>query len=71
MNESNLEWLNIYWCVLHVIGGSTPFRVCSFIPIPYGLNEIEKIMKDYNLFGIETHPISPNTHELRAKRTCP
>lgn len=61
MNESNLEWLNIYWCVLHVIGGSAPCK----------LNEIEKIMKDYDLFRIEIHPISPNTYGFRAKRTYP
>jgi hypothetical protein len=29
----------------------------------------EKIMKDFNLFRIETHSILPNSHGLRAKRT--
>jgi hypothetical protein len=28
-------------------------------------------MKDFDLFGIETHPSSPNPHGLRAKRTGP
>jgi hypothetical protein len=32
---------------------------------------LEKIMKDFDLFGIETHSISPNPHGLRAKRTGP
>jgi hypothetical protein len=32
---------------------------------------LEKIMKDFDLFGIETHPIPPNPHGLRAKRTSP
>jgi hypothetical protein len=32
---------------------------------------LEKIVKDFNLFGIETHPIPPNPHGLRAKRTNP
>jgi hypothetical protein len=32
---------------------------------------LEKIVKDFDLFGIETHPIPPNPHELRAKRTSP
>jgi hypothetical protein len=32
---------------------------------------LEKIVKDFDLFGIETHPILPNPHGLRAKRTSP
>jgi hypothetical protein len=32
---------------------------------------LEKIMKDFDLFRIETHPIPPNPHGLRAKRTGP
>jgi hypothetical protein len=32
---------------------------------------LEKIVKDFDLFGIETHPIPPNPHGLRAKRTNP
>jgi hypothetical protein len=28
-------------------------------------------MKDFDLFGIETHSIPPNPHGLRAKRTSP
>jgi hypothetical protein len=42
------------------------FKVCSVIHIPYGL---EKNMKDFDLFGIETHSISPNPYILRVKRT--
>jgi hypothetical protein len=45
-----------------------PLRACSVIPIPCGLDGIEKkIMKDFDLFGIETYPIPPNPHGLRAK----
>jgi hypothetical protein len=32
---------------------------------------LEKIMKDFDLFGIETHPIPPKPHGLRTKRTGP
>jgi hypothetical protein len=32
---------------------------------------LEKIVKDFDLFGIETHPILPNPHGLKAKRTSP
>jgi hypothetical protein len=28
-------------------------------------------VKDFDLFGIETHSIPPNPHGLRAKRTGP
>jgi hypothetical protein len=47
-------------------------RACSVIPISYGLDMnwmgLEKIMKDFDLFRIETHPIPPNPHGLRTKR---
>jgi hypothetical protein len=36
-----------------------------------GLDEIEKIMKDFDLFWIKTHPIPLNLYRLRAKRTSP
>jgi hypothetical protein len=45
------------------------FRACSVIPIPCGLDEIEKNMKNFDLFGIKTHPIPLNPRGLRAKRT--
>jgi hypothetical protein len=32
---------------------------------------LEKILKNFDLFGIETHPIPPNPYGLRAKRTSP
>jgi hypothetical protein len=32
---------------------------------------LEKIEKKFDLFGIQTHPISLNTHGLRANRTSP
>jgi hypothetical protein len=32
---------------------------------------LEKNLKDFDLFGIETHPIPPNPHGLRTKRTSP
>jgi hypothetical protein len=33
--------------------------------------ELEKILKKFDLFGIQTHPISLNPHGLRANRTSP
>jgi hypothetical protein len=44
---------------------------CSVIPNTHGLNEIRKIKKKFDLFGIQTHPISLNLHGLRANRTSP
>jgi hypothetical protein len=35
------------------------------------MDGIKKIIKDFDLFEIETHPIPLNPHELRAKRTDP
>jgi hypothetical protein len=32
---------------------------------------LEKIVKKFDLFGIETHPIPLNPHGLRANRTSP
>jgi hypothetical protein len=32
---------------------------------------LEKIKKKFSLFGIQTHSISLNPHELRANRTSP
>jgi hypothetical protein len=32
---------------------------------------LEENMKDFDLFGIETHSTPPNPHGLRAKRTSP
>jgi hypothetical protein len=32
---------------------------------------LEKILKKFDLFGIQTHPISLNPHGLRANRTSP
>jgi hypothetical protein len=32
---------------------------------------LEKIVKKFELFGIQTHPISLNPHGLRANRTSP
>lgn len=47
------------------------FRACTIISIPE-LDEIrKKNMKDCDLFGIETHSIPLNTHELRVKQTSP
>jgi hypothetical protein len=53
-------------------------RPCSVIPNTHGLDAIhmdwmrlEKILKKFDLFGIQTHPISLNPHGLRANRTSP
>jgi hypothetical protein len=32
---------------------------------------LEKIVKKFDLFGIQTHPIPLNPHGLRANRTSP
>jgi hypothetical protein len=32
---------------------------------------LKKIMKDFDLFEIETHTVPPNPHGLRSKRTSP
>jgi hypothetical protein len=32
---------------------------------------LENFLKKFDLFGIQTHPISLNPHELRANRTSP
>jgi hypothetical protein len=32
---------------------------------------LEKIVKKFELFGIQTHPIPLNPHGLRANRTSP
>jgi hypothetical protein len=32
---------------------------------------LEKIVKKFDLFGIQTHPIPLNPHGLRANRTNP
>jgi hypothetical protein len=32
---------------------------------------LEKILKKFDLFGIQTHPIPLNPHGLRANRTSP
>lgn len=39
---------------------------CSVIPISFRLDEIEKIIKGFDLFRIETHSISPDLRGLRA-----
>jgi hypothetical protein len=44
-------------------------RPCSVISNTHGLNEIGKIKKKFDLFGIQTHPIPLNPHGLRANRT--
>jgi hypothetical protein len=48
-----------------------PLSPCSVIPIPCGLDEIEKFMKYFDLFGIETHSITSDPYGLRAKRISP
>jgi hypothetical protein len=40
-------------------------------PIHMDWMRLEKILKKFDLFGIQTHPISLNPHGLRANRTSP
>jgi hypothetical protein len=61
--------------------GLVRFRIGCFAFNPCGLVRLflshvdwmwlEKILKDFNLFGILTHSIPSNPHGLRAKRTSP
>jgi hypothetical protein len=44
-------------------------RACSVILNTHGLDGIGKIEKEFDLFGIQTHPIPLNPHGLRANRT--
>jgi hypothetical protein len=46
-------------------------RPCSVILNTHELDEIGKILKKFDLFGIQTHPIPLNPHGLRANRTSP
>jgi hypothetical protein len=39
--------------------------------LTHGLDRIRKILKKFDLFGIQIHPISLNPHGLRANRTSP
>jgi hypothetical protein len=41
----------------------------NIIPIHMDWMGLEKIEKKFDLFGIQTHPISLNPHELRANQT--
>jgi hypothetical protein len=45
-----------YKCIVQI-------RSLSVIPISCGLDRIGKIVRDFDLFGIQTHPIPPNSHE--------
>jgi hypothetical protein len=40
-------------------------------PIHMDWMGLEKILKKFDLFGIQTHPIPLNPHGLRANRTSP
>jgi hypothetical protein len=40
-------------------------------PIHMDWMRLEKILKKFDLFGIQTHPIPLNPHGLRANRTRP
>jgi hypothetical protein len=51
--------------------GDVHVRACSVIPNTHGLDGIGKIVKKFDLFGIQTHPIPLNPHGLRANRTSP
>jgi hypothetical protein len=46
-------------------------RPCSLIPNTHGLDGFGKIMKKFDLRGIQTHPIPLNPHGLKANRTSP
>jgi hypothetical protein len=47
------------------------FAYKALFDYSFGLDEIRKIIKEFDLFGIETHLISPNSYRLKAIRTRP
>jgi hypothetical protein len=58
------------WVVAKAIGMNILGLVRLF-PIHMDWIGLEKIEKKFDLFGIQTHPIPPNPHGLRANRTSP
>jgi hypothetical protein len=54
------------WCHCKVHLG-----LVRLFPIHMDWMGLEKILKKFDLFGIQTHPIPPNPHGLRANRTSP
>ncbi|PWZ45974.1 hypothetical protein Zm00014a_033966 [Zea mays] len=50
---------------------TTLLGLVRLFPIHMDWMGLEKIVKKFDLFGIETHPIPLNPHGLRANRTSP
>jgi hypothetical protein len=48
-----------------------PLGLVRLFPIHMDWMGLEKIVKKFDLFGIQTHPIPLNPHGLRANRTSP
>jgi hypothetical protein len=49
----------------------TPLGLIRLFPIHMDWMGLKKIKKKFDLFGIQTHPITLNPHGLRANRTRP
>jgi hypothetical protein len=54
-----------YWRTVHCLS------LVRLFPIYMNWMRLKKMKKKFNLFGIQTHPISLNPHVLRANRTNP
>jgi hypothetical protein len=72
------QWVSIQlWISLRLImllGGLTLISFLGLVRLftkHMDLMRLEKIEKKFDLFGIQTHPISLNPHGLRANRTSP
>jgi hypothetical protein len=48
-----------------------PLDLVRLFPIHMDCMGLEKFLKKFDLFGIQTHPIPLNPHGLRANRTSP
>jgi hypothetical protein len=60
------------WAVFVVIvQGCFLALLVRLFPIHMDWMGLEKIVKKFDLFGIQTHPIPLNPHGLRANRTSP
>jgi hypothetical protein len=61
----------LVWFLNSGIRFGATLRPCSVIPNTHGLDGIRKIFKKFDLFRIQTYPISLNPHGLKANRTSP
>jgi hypothetical protein len=66
LNEKGYDVQNIILrCRVYCLG------LVRLFPIHMDWMRLEKILKKFDLFGIQIHPIPLNSHGLRANRTSP